>query len=117
MSLSHCFVSRWRGLEQTLNALTFFVYSCWQGCPKTALSAGVPQSFYLTNAVPNSHYLRSTRPSVPVRRMHLPSLSAQSPGRHAPMMRLPNQTVRRHRRVVVIENDGPIRRSHEQRRC
>src|SRR6516225_9839592 len=64
--ISRCFISRWRGLKPTPNALTFFAHSACRGYRKTALPVGAPARCYWHNTDPNWRWPLSIRRCSPI---------------------------------------------------
>src|ERR1700730_7758239 len=73
--ITHCFISRWRGLKLTPSALIFFAHSLWRGSQKTAFSARALARCYWRNTGRNWHWLRSRRRWSQIRRTYAPSAS------------------------------------------
>src|SRR5580700_9568091 len=73
--ITHCFISRWRGLKLTPSALIFFAHSVWRGSRKTAFSARALARCYWRNTGRNWHWLRSIRRWSQIRRTYPPSAS------------------------------------------
>src|SRR5215471_19922796 len=73
--ITHCFISRWRGLKLTPSALIFFAHSLWRGSRKTAFSARALARCYWRNTGRNWHWQPSKRRWSQIRRTYVPSAS------------------------------------------